>query len=298
MPVTTGAMHGRNTRLIMAGYSFSCAFREASVALSNDTVDVTAFCNGVRSTIVGLPEARVSLNGFLDAGVGQATAATGAAATDGANFAVIQPYYVAGTSVPFVIMPQGFAAAGLALGGSGIITSMNLGQSVADVQSLSMEVMVTGELYVMRNLYAWNSAIARAATTANQVIGVQTPGQAASAATDRTTVLEAPYIADPYAGLLYYQIRNHLTAPQSFNWWSTDAVVTNGTLPTAGGTATLHGSATVAEAGVGAGVLGTAASPLSIKRHVSTWITSAGAVTDRFYPYLGLVDTQLSLLNR
>lgn len=281
MPVTTGPMHGRQVRVLLEGLDMSCQLREASIQLNGDTVEATSFCRSLKSFLVGLPDGRMTLNGFMDGG------------TTGSAYVNIMKRFSRGTLIHFVIQSEGHKPFGLSTGAQGYVVSVQQQTQVADVQALSMEVQLTGELFVMRNLYQWDLGPGVIAAAANQLIGAKT-GSTPTAVDITASPFEAPYNVAPYSGLLYYMVRNSAATARTFTFASSATAIANGTV-----SGTTHGvTASVNPNELAVGVLGTAAAPLSILQNVATFVSTPAAIGERYYPYVGIVDPELSLLNR
>ena len=279
MPTTTGPVHGRNTRVLLEGQDMSCQMRDASISLSTETVDVTAFCNSLKAYLTGLPDGRMSLSGFLDAG------------TTAGDYSILMPKFVIGSRINFVVLPGGHNPMGLAMAGQGIISSMQFSQQLSDVQAMSMEVQLTGELYSMRTIQPITTEITAAGTTFHRAV------------TDRvlSSTWETPYDSASYTtGMVYYMYYNRQTATRTFDLWTatTTAALPSGSTPTASGSTVVKLATNTVTAGAAvSGVAGTANSPVVVNRAVASYINAASA-NEVNYTYLGLVDLSQSLLNR
>ena len=275
MPTTTGPVHGRNTRVLLEGQDMSCQMRDASISLSTETVDVTAFCNSLKAYLTGLPDGRMSLSGFLDAG------------TTAGDYSILMPKFVIGSRINFVVLPGGHNPMGLALAAQGIISSMQFSQQLSDVQAMSMEVQLTGELYSMRTLIPITDDITHTGSDNHR------------AQVDRSTAMEAPYTDTTYtSGMVYYMYYNAQTASRTLDIWTTANTTTNGTLPVAGAGITKLATATVAAGASVSGVAGSANSPVAVNKFVSAYIKTTPGADEMNHAYVGLVDTTQSLLNR
>ena len=199
---TPNAQHGRFTRVIVEAADLSCQIREASINLSLDTTEATPFCVSLKQYVAGLPDGKISLNGFQDLRYG-------------AGNSLARRRFARGQKVRLAVCHEGHAQGGFAEGAEGFITSFQEGIQAADVMSLSMEVQLTGEVYVMRN--AWDYSIT-ALTTASAFTEVQLSA----------SLLPAPYNQANNAGLVYYQMFVDGGTP-----WATQTVTFTGT-PTAG----------------------------------------------------------------
>lgn len=273
MPTTTGPIHGRNTRVLLEGQDMSCQMRDASISLSTETVDVTAFCNSLKAYLTGLPDGRMSLSGFLDAG------------TTAGDYSILMPKFATGSRINFVVLPGGHNTMGLALAAQGIISSIQFSQQISDVQAMAMEVQLTGELYSMRTIQPITSSITGVAANAR----VQTDRVAGS-------VWETPYDSIGYtSGMVYYMFYNRQTVARTFTVYTSGTSIANGTTPSGG---TSLASSSVAAGASVSGVAGTANTPVAVSRYVSGYVTNPGGTTETNYAYLGLVDLSQSLLNR
>lgn len=199
------------------------------------------------------------------------------------------PKFTAGTRINFVIQPEGNTVMGLAMAASGLITSMQISQQVADLEAISMEVQLTGELYSMRTLLPITTQITEAG--ANNHIGFN----------NRTTQMVAPYDTTSYAsGMIYYMVRNNQTASRDVNIWNSESALVNGTAPTPSGVAPFvvqELATTLAAGAVATGAIGTYNAPRNVYQYVGLEFEDAAAAEVN-YGYLGLVDLEQSLLDK
>lgn len=143
MPVARNFRHGRRTRVLAQGYDMSCYLNDASISASLDTAEATAFCDSIRGYTTGLPDFTMSLGGLFESG-------------DGSADTVLFENFGIEDSLDVVVCNEGFDQGRRARGVNGIITAYNTQNALSDVVSLSMEMQITGQLYVMTNVNAFD----------------------------------------------------------------------------------------------------------------------------------------------
>lgn len=267
MPVVASpALHGRGARVIVEGIDFSCRLRDVDLTLTSDSIDITQFCAGMKQSVPSIPDGKLTMGGFLDAG------------TKGTH-AVLAKRLGRGQEVAWTVQAQGHDVGGHASAGTGIIAELTTNHTVSDVISTSLMLMLTGDVWVTRTLVPVISPIVAAgAWSMTQV--------------DRQTALVDQYALAPYSGLLYYHYRNETAAPRTLRLYSSSSPMAAGAAP---GGATGHGSITVAPGEVATGAFGTLAAPLAVDRYVAAYIEDS-APTERNALYIGLVDLELSIV--
>ena len=264
--VATGVLHGRGARIIVGGVDFSCRLRDVELQLKNDPIDITQFCAGMKQSIPSIPDGRIAMGGFLDAG------------TRGTH-AVVAKRLARGQVVPWTVQTQGHDVGGHASAGVGVIAELSTTASVSDVISTSMELFLSGDVWVCRTLIPF-------------VQPIVATGPWAMTQVDRQTAMASPYDADPYSGLLYFHYRNDAAATRTLRLYSSSSPMAAGTAPAG---AVGHGSIAVPPGEVVSGALGTLAEPLAVGRYVAAYIEDTA--NGESHPlYVGLVDLELSIV--
>jgi len=131
-------VHGKNAYIQLdnsAGTltSLTSIANEISYSQSIDTAETSVFGSSAKTYITGQNDATISIKGLFD----QTTANT----IEGAIDALISGSL---TSLKFVFGPQGSTAGNKKITGTAIVTAYDIGASVGDVVSLSVELQRTG----------------------------------------------------------------------------------------------------------------------------------------------------------
>lgn len=122
------ATHGLNARLYLDGADVSEYFQEASVDLSKDTVETTAFGSASKTFIPGLRDATLSASGMLDGPIGDSIEAALAAAS----------------GKPLTYFPEGAALGKTGAGLLAVATSSTVSSGTDDVNKISFEAQANG----------------------------------------------------------------------------------------------------------------------------------------------------------
>jgi len=147
-------VHGKNTVVLINATDMSGYLKEASVANSVETADVTAFgTSGAKAYIVGLRDGTVSLSGMFDGATG-------------ASDPVFQQALGASEGVVSVF-PEGTTIGKRGLTAGIHETSYNLSSPVGDVVSATVELQATGGVDDAVSLHALGAETATGNATSN-----------------------------------------------------------------------------------------------------------------------------------
>lgn len=261
-------VHGRKARVIWEGVDLSCFLTDAGVDMQKPTADGAAFCNGVAEVETGIPSASATITGFYD---------------DSANgpLYTVLPRFAQDLPARVVIESAGHNRGRMATAFQGPVTQFGRPKQVGQLQTVNSGVAASGELYEMINLYSFGQAgsvITNTAGTDKLVV-------------DRTT-LPAPYNTTTYNGLLYVMVRNTSTAAKTFT-------IKSGTDSGMVTTPTTHiTSPSIAVGETWVAIVGTAANLAAVKQYVEFSSSAVAEVGTTIAPYVGLVNPEISMLNR
>lgn len=264
------AVHGREARVLVEGVEMSCFVNSASIQMSKDIAEATAFCNGVKGYVGGLPDATMSMSGYYDS--------TQNAIED----EILARYSGTEDQLRFVIANEGLAAGKRSKASVGIVQNYSTNTTASDVQSLQLDSQLTGEIYVMHNLIHFLNDALVTGTLSQEVQRSVLFGASSN---------NPKYGATPtYSGYVYIMARNNLDAGDL------DLTVYHGasTSPS-----TELGSITVSQGETGVALLTSNATggTTAIGDFISVETTQTVASDEVVEVYLGLVDPTLSLLN-
>lgn len=138
------AIHGKGTKVYLAGYDLSGILNASSGAISGDTAEVTNYGSGAKEYIPGNTDGTVSIGGFLDVD------------PDGAGPLISLADRIAalaGSKQVAIIFPGGNDAAGQpGLAAEGILTSHNVEGPVDGAVTVDAELQASGGVRVAPSL--------------------------------------------------------------------------------------------------------------------------------------------------
>lgn len=129
--------HGRGSKVLVGAYDLSTMFREAQVNRTADTAETTAFGSTVKSYVIGMIDAGVSLSGMFSAGAGDVDP-------------VLSQIFGQEAAVPITVMydnpgtGSGMVAGSRLNFGQGLEASYGVSGSVGDMVAVSADVKATG----------------------------------------------------------------------------------------------------------------------------------------------------------
>ena len=261
-------VHGRKARVIWEGVDLSCFLTDAGIDMQKPTADGAAFCNGVAEVETGIPSASATITGFYDD------------AANGPLYTVL-PRFAQDLHARVVIESAGHTRGRMSTAFQGPVTQFGRPKQVGQLQTVNSGVAASGEVYEMVNLFNFGQAgsIITNTTGTNKL------------EVDRTS-LPAPYNATTYNGLLYVMVRNTSTAAKVFT-------VKSGTDTGMVTTPTTHAtSPSIAPGETWVAIIGTAASLASVKQFVEFSSDAVAEIGTTIAPYVGLVNPEISMLNR
>lgn len=264
------AVHGRQARVIVEGVEMSCFVNNASINLTKDITEATAFCNAIKGYVPGLPDGTMNMSGFYDS------------RQNALEDEILSRYQGTTNRLRFVVANEGHAAGVRSKASVGIVQTYNTNTEVASTQTVQLDTQLTGEVYVMHNLFHFLNDALVTGTLTQEVQRSVLFGASSS---------NPKYGATPtFDGYVYIQARNNLDAGDL------DLTVTHGasTAPS-----TELGSITVGQGETGVALLTSSATGgvTSIGDFIQIETTQTVGAGETVEFYLGLVDPTLSLLN-
>lgn len=266
MPTITPGLVGHHMRVLLDGVDYSCRLDGVTVMLNNMPVDVSNFSDALKSQVVGTPDAQLQMTGQLDTGTVYGTQA------------MLNRKLGAGNPVNFVVQPAGHSIGGLVLAGTALLARVESHLSVAEVLTVQIDGICTGNVWLARTAIPITEAIT-------------TPGVGWAYASIDRAVLPTPFSTVPFVGSAYFQVRNGQQLARSVSVWTSATPFVPGTAPSGSEllSARLQPNQTIA------GAIGTPGSPASFQRYVAIAFDDS-VPTAKDYAYLALVDEELSLV--
>lgn len=264
MPITT-ALPGHSMRVLLDGTDFSCRLDGVSVMLNNVPTEVSRFAGALKDQIVGTPDAALQMTGQTDTGTVYGTQA------------MLNRKLGAGNPVHFVVQPVGHTVGGLVLAGTAVLTRVESHLSVAEVLTVQIDAMCTGNVWVARTAVPYTAPIV-------------TPSVGWAYAQADRAGMAPPYSTVPFIGSAYFQVRNGQSLNRTVSVRTSAAPFVPGT---ESGTELM--SVKLAPGQTLSGAVGTPLTPVPLQRYVAIGFDDAvpGEID---YAYLALVDEELSLV--